>query len=78
MNFHANVDVNRLEDTGRFMADVRIACVDCGEPFHFNGFDVRGLDLNRPTVNVDATEAHLPIAPGTDMMEFGGKLTYRL
>ena len=77
MGFHANVDVNRLEDSGRFMADVRINCTDCGEPFHFGGFDLRGLDLDKPSVSVCATEAHLPIAPGSDIAG-ADKLIYRI
>lgn len=60
LNFSANVDVNRLEDSGRFSADVRIICADCGEPFRFLGLPC-GLDLNGAAVSADGTEAHLAI-----------------
>lgn len=45
--FVANVEVSRLEDVGRFTADVRIEC----------------CDLNGAAVSVDGTEARLAIAP---------------
>lgn len=60
--FTASVTVNRLEDTGRFTADVRISCEECGLPFRFIGLPA-GLDLNGASVSVDATEARLAIAP---------------
>ncbi len=59
-HFSANVDVNRLSDSGRFCADVRIKCEDCGELFRFLGLPA-GLDLNGASVSVDGTEAHLAI-----------------
>lgn len=58
--FEANVDVNRLEDSGRFCADVRIHCGQCKEPFRFLGLPA-GLDLNGAAVSVDGTEARLAI-----------------
>jgi len=60
--FKAEVDVNRLVDTGRFQADVRIKCEQCGTPFRFIGLPC-GLDLNGAATNPDATEARLSIAP---------------
>jgi hypothetical protein len=60
LNFAANVTVNRLEDTGRFSADVTIRCTDCGEPFRFLGLPC-GIDLNGATVSADGTEARLAI-----------------
>lgn len=62
-DFHAAVDVNRLEDTGGFIVDVRIYCRQCQLPFSFVGFPA-GLSFGRPMVSVDATELHLPIEPG--------------
>lgn len=62
-DFHAEVRVDRLEDSGRFCADVRIRCVKCGEPFRFLGLPC-GLDLNGATVSVDGTE--LRVAIGTE------------
>jgi len=61
-DFIANVAVNRLEDSGRFSADVRIQCKDCGIPFRFIGLPA-GLDLNGAATSADATEARLAIAP---------------
>lgn len=61
-NFAANVQVNRIEDNGRFMADVSVCCIDCGTPFRFIGLPA-GMDYNSPCVSVDACEARMPIAP---------------
>ena len=62
LDFLADVTVNRLEDVGRFHADVRVKCVACQAPFRFIGLPA-GLDLNGATVSVDGTEARLAIAP---------------
>ena len=61
-NFKANVTVNKLTDSGRFMADIRIHCNQCGEAFRVLGLPC-GLDLNGAAVDVDGTE--LRIAIGT-------------
>lgn len=61
-NFRANVAVNRLEDSGRFMADVKIECAQCGLPMRFIGLP-GGLDLNGAAVSIDATEGRFAIAP---------------
>lgn len=58
----ANVDVNRLEDTGRFSADVRIECADCGKKMRFIGLPM-GLDLNGAAVSFDGTEGRFAIHP---------------
>lgn len=62
VTFEANVTVNRLEDTGRFSADVTIKCADCGVNMRFLGLPL-GLDLNSAAVSFDGTEARLAIAP---------------
>jgi hypothetical protein len=62
MDFIAEVDVTRLEDTGRFSADVRIRCAGCGHPMRFIGLPM-GLDLNGAAVSVDGKEARLAIHP---------------
>lgn len=62
MNFEARVAVNRLEDTGRFMAEVTIKCRDCGEPFQFLGLDA-GLKMQGASVSFDGLEARLAIHP---------------
>lgn len=61
-NFQAQVDVNRIIDTGRFSADVRIHCSDCGLPFEFLGLEP-GLHPAAARVSVDGREARLAIAP---------------
>lgn len=60
--FAAAVDVNRMEDTGRFIADVRIHCVQCGEPFRFIGVGA-GIAWDRPACSIDEIELHAPIEP---------------
>lgn len=60
--FEASVDVNRLEDSGRFVADVRIKCAQCGVPMRFIGLP-GGVDLEGAATSADATEARLAIAP---------------
>ena len=61
-NFRANVEVHRLIDTGRFTADVRIHCEDCGVPFEFLGLEP-GSQPAAARVSVDGQEARLAIAP---------------
>lgn len=61
-SFNANVAVARLEDTGRFMADVKINCIQCGIPMQFLGLDV-GVNYDGARINVDGTEARLAIHP---------------
>lgn len=62
-NFDASVTVNRIENTGQFMAEVYIECHDCKEPFHFVGVDY-GVSFQRPMINVLGTELSAPIMPG--------------
>jgi hypothetical protein len=60
--FAANVAVNRLEDTGKFMADVTVKCTQCGMPFRFLGLRP-GLSMSGAAVSPDGTEARMAIAP---------------
>lgn len=60
--FNASVEVSRLEDIGRFTADVKIECAVCGVPMRFIGLPT-GLDLNGASVSVDGTEGRFAIAP---------------
>ena len=60
--FAAEVDVQRIEDKGRFFADVRIKCAVCGKPLRFLGLPM-GLDCNGAAVSPDGTEARLAIHP---------------
>lgn len=61
-NFLADVQVNRIENVGKFQADVRIKCVDCGVPFRFIGLPC-GLDMNGAAVSVDGCEGRFAVAP---------------
>lgn len=61
-DFSLSAVVTRIEEKGRFQADIRIRCTDCGLPFRFIGLPA-GLDLNGAATSVDATEARLAIAP---------------
>jgi hypothetical protein len=71
-DFHVHAAINRLEDIGRFAADITIRCTECNLPFQFLGLP-GGLHLDSPTCSVDATEARLPIVPyGESLMAFSG------
>lgn len=72
LNFAAHVAVNRVTDDAgvavlHFMADVRIACADCGQQFRFVGLP-GGYSADAPTVSIDAETAQLPIGPAESTM----------
>lgn len=68
-DFNASVRVNRLEDTGRFSADVRIQCAECEEPFRFLGVPA-GSSPYQPTVSIDGLDLRAPIEPqGTPQLQ---------
>lgn len=60
MHFESDAAVARIEDTGRFMAEVKIRCTECNTPFQFFGMPV-GFNFDRAMMSVDQLEAHLPI-----------------
>ncbi len=62
MDFHANVGVARLEDSGRFMAEITIHCAECGKPFQFLGLEP-GIDTDGARVSLDGLEANIAICP---------------
>lgn len=62
MSFEATVHVARIENKGRFMAEIRIICNDCGTPFQFMGLKP-GFDFNGATVSLDGLEANIGIYP---------------
>ena len=62
LNFAANVAVHRIEDVGRFAADITIRCRDCGIPFQFMGLQP-GLDMSGARVSMDGLEARMAICP---------------
>ena len=61
-NFDAKVGVARLEDTGRFIAEIRIHCTDCNQPFQFLGLEP-GLDTDGARVSIDGLKANIAICP---------------
>jgi hypothetical protein len=61
-NFHADVRVARIEDVGKFVAEIRVTCVTCGEPFRFVGVPA-GLSYAQPMVSIDGLELNAPIEP---------------
>ncbi len=77
-NFAARVEVNRLEDTGAFVAEVAIQCSDCNERFVFVGLPV-GYSLNEGMTSPFGHEARLPIRPASDKYrEFQGVVGFRI
>lgn len=61
-DFAAQVNVIRLKDSGRFVAEIHIKCLGCGTPFQFLGLKP-GMDLDGATVSVDGLEANIAICP---------------
>ncbi|MBF5007637.1 hypothetical protein [Diaphorobacter caeni] len=62
MQFDAQCRVARLEDSGRFMLEVGVRCIDCGKPFQFLGLQP-GLNLSGATASLDGLEANIAICP---------------
>jgi len=60
--FACEVDVIRMEDVGRFMADVRIKCNQCGKRMVFLGLP-RGVDMNGAATDTFGTEMRVAIHP---------------
>ncbi|WP_455923328.1 hypothetical protein [Pseudomonas putida] len=60
--FEASVRVARIEDQGRFMAEIRITCANCGKPMQFMGLEP-GLNYDGATVSLDGLEANIGIHP---------------
>ena len=61
-DFNAKVRVARLEDSGRFMAEITVRCSQCDKPFQFLGLEP-GVDLDGARVSIDGLEANIAIAP---------------
>lgn len=61
-DFKADVRVARLEDSGGFMAEIRIKCAQCELPFEFQGLKP-GIDLQGARVSIDGQEANIAISP---------------
>lgn len=62
MQFDAQCRVARLEDSGRFLLEVQVRCIECDTPFQFLGLQP-GLNLNGATVSLDGLEANIAICP---------------
>jgi hypothetical protein len=74
--FAAAVNVVRLSDVGKFVAEVTVHCAQCYTPFRFLGLP-HGLRNASPTVGVGDTEARLPIAPG-EANEIPSRITFEV
>lgn len=61
-NFQATVGVARIENIGRFMAEIRITCTQCGVPMQFMGLEP-GLNYEGAAVSLDGFEARIGICP---------------
>lgn len=61
-DFAAFVKVERFEDIGRFMAEVKIHCAECEEPFRFLGIP-SGIRWEEPAGSVDGLKLRAPIEP---------------
>ncbi len=74
LNFIAKNVVARLMDdddpekTIGYSMNVSVKCADCGLPFEFVGMP-GGYSPRQPMVNLDATEARIPICPSSDPAE---------
>lgn len=69
--FAACAAVTRLEDTGRFVCELRVLCTACREPFRFQGL-APGVFNERPSCSIDGLEANLPIEPEVRPRLFAG------
>lgn len=79
-SFRVQANVARItEEEGgpakNFLLEVQVWCDQCNEPFEFVSLPV-GLSFDKPTANVDFTEAHLPIRPATGVL--ATKLSYEM
>lgn len=76
-DFESTVQVNRLTNvrmpTGGpiigYMADIRVHCTDCGEPFRWR-CAAHGVDINTPTVSADGLELRAPLRPASSATAF--------
>lgn len=63
---HPNVDAHlnfvRLEDLGRYIAELQLRCTECRVRFRWVGFDI-GMSTKEPMTNGDGFELRAPIEP---------------
>ncbi len=60
--FEAHVQVDRLEDSGKFVASVNVRCQECRTRFRWQGLKM-GIDLEGTMVSVDGFELRGAIVP---------------
>lgn len=65
LEFEAQVNVARFENSTLKYADVTIICKNCGHPAVFRGLPV-GVLPDQPTGSVGGQEARLPFTVDTD------------
>jgi hypothetical protein len=61
-NFDGAIRIDRIEDKGRFMADIKVTCRDCGTPMQFMGLEP-GINFDGATVSLDGLELRIGIHP---------------
>jgi len=64
-DFEAQVIVIRLEDSGRFNADLKIWCAACSLPFEFPESTAIGIDLGGIARSVSGQELRVALRPAT-------------
>lgn len=76
-NFRVGTNVHRLlkneDDThaSAFLAEIKILCVDCGEPFEFIGVPM-GYSPGQTCVSVDCLELRAAIKPKGEALDLTG------
>lgn len=61
-NHRVDAKIAKLTDSGATIAEIRITCAECGEPYRFVGIDA-GLSFDGPRVSIDGLELNAPIEP---------------
>lgn len=74
--FAATVAVGRILDVGKFVADVKVNCLDCGVAMRFKGVPA-GLSYEQPMCSIDSEELHAPIEPAIEA-ELQTRATYHV
>lgn len=74
-DFIADVQVHRLVNDGEehphgYIADVKVRCSACDEPFRWTGLQA-GVLPNRPMCSIDETELRAPLRPQSTDPDFG-------
>jgi hypothetical protein len=64
-NLSATVQVSHLNDTGRWLSEIKISCAECGIPFAFKGLPI-GANLDGAAVSANGTEARIAVEPVTN------------